>query len=158
MALLFSLAFNKQKAVVVWRWDDLLYLYTIKQQQSAAVDLYKNDCHTHKDRAKSGKILILNRGASFYIHFGIFCTQGFLGMLNPILKWVFWFFASLTSFLEVKHPQLDMKVKYHSYRITIYYHMLVLQKMVVSHIKLFSRKMRFRKSLFWQLPVLIMSS
>ena len=94
-------------------------------------------------------------GASFLYTFWDILYTGIFGYAESNSQVRFLIFCLLDLFFRGQTPSVgyEGQISFLSY-----YHMLELQKMVVSHIKLFSRKMRFRKSLFWQLPVLIMSS
>ena len=112
-------------------------------------------CKLWIESYRPGEILKYRSGCEFLYTFWDILYTGVFGYAESNSQVRFLIFCLLDLFFRGQTPSVgyEGQISFLSH-----FHMLVLQKMVVSHIKLFSRKMRFRKSLFWQLPVLIMSS
>ena len=99
-----------------------------------------------------GKKLDSKLGCEFLYTFWDILYTGVFGYAESNSQVRFLIFCLLDLFFRGQTPSVGYKGQI---SFLSHFHILVLQKMVVLHIKLFSRKMRFRKSLFWQLPVLI---
>ena len=92
-----------------------------------------------------GKKLDSKLGCEFLYTFWDILYTGVFGYAESNSQVRFLIFCLLDLFFRGQTPSVgyEGQISFLSH-----FHMLVLQKMVVSHIKLFSRKMRFRKSLF----------
>ena len=92
-----------------------------------------------------GKKLDSKLGCEFLYTFWDILYTGVFGYAEFNSQVRFLIFCLLDLFFRGQTPSVGYEGQI---AFLSYYHMLELQKMVVSHIKLFSRKMRFRKSLF----------